>query len=173
MYMYIDWHNINDISWHMYVLNHIQWHIDSTVFVHCTCTCISTCICTCINDISWHVCVINQIRWPIDSTCTAASLRYSEPVMIIHCSSRLYVVRVGLRDRVYVYNDCIAPLLWLIMRDRHVHYTCTNVGAHVHLHVRVHVSLILMRDEKEGRKSNKQQGKATQHTQVTCTCIYM
>ena len=41
----------------------------------------------------------------------------------------------------------------------------------MYMYIHVHV---LMRDEKEGRKkqarSNKQQGKATQHTQVSVTC---
>ena len=40
-------------------------------------------------------------------------------------------------------------------------------NTHAYIHVHVH---ILMRDEKEGRKkqarSNKQQGKATQHTSM-------
>ena len=51
----------------------------------------------------------------------------------------------------------------------HVCSKCTYIHVHVHylcVHVIVHV---LMRDEKEGIKkqarSNKQQGKATQHTQ--------
>ena len=81
------------------------------------------------------------------------------------------------------------------MRDRHVHCTCTNVGAHVHVHVSLIcktdkftegtgkklfgclVMHVLMRDEKEGRKkqgrSNKQQGKATQHTQGSYMYMYM
>ena len=50
----------------------------------------------------------------------------------------------------------------------HVHVHCTRMrDTYMYMYMYIHVH-VLMRDEKEVRKkeeSNKQQGKATQHTQ--------
>ena len=76
----------------------------------------------------------------------------------------------------YLPRDSPACLL-LISTDKEKFFALQEVQqriveVHVHVHVHVHACTcihVLMRDEKEGRKkqarSNKQKGKATQHTQ--------
>ena len=71
-------------------------------------------------------------------------------------------------------------ICWNLLSKRHVHVHVYELYVVIQNWLLVHQQIhVLMRDEKEGRKkqarSNKQQGKATQHTQVHvihvhCTC---
>ena len=114
-----------------------------------------------------------------DVCLLGASIRTMFMYMYIYVYSTMYTVRGlgagGAVNKCFNTSHIKAPgPASLLQQCEHQQYINTHTVIQTTV---IHCIHALMRDEKEGRKkqarSNKQQGKATQHTQCTCTCTCM